>query len=160
MNRWRRIVLLALGLLVVNLVARLVVKFGFDNDAEAQDRVSLVMFAVVALVIAAFAYRWGQDRSLGVWLADMAGAVVLGCALTVLVAPLIFGGNPFAGGAGDFFAQIWLYGAFAIGGTILGYLVAVMLGRDYRSRQLEQMARGPVQRPGRRGETGPAHRRG
>lgn len=159
MTRWRRIVLLALGLLAVNLVARLVVKFGFDNDPAAQDRISLIMFAVVAVVIAAFAYRWGRDRPLGVWLADMAGAVALGCVLTVLVAPLIFGGNPFANGAGDFFAQVWLYAAFAIGGTILGYLIAVVLGHDHRSRQLERMARGPVQRP-RRGETGPNRRRG
>ena len=136
MSRWRRIVLLALGLLVVNVVARLVVKFGFDNDAEAQDRISLVMFGVVAVVIAVFAYRWGRDRSLGVWLADMAAAVVLGCVLTVLVAPLIFGGNPFAGGAGDFFAQVWLYGGFAIVGTLLGYWIATALGRDFRSRSL------------------------
>jgi hypothetical protein len=158
MSRWLRIVLPALGLLAVNIVARFVVRFGFDNDAEAQDRISLVMFGVVALVIAVLAFRWARVRPLGVWLADLGAAAAIGCALTVLAAPLMFGGNPFAGGAGDFFAQIWLYAAFAIGGMLLGYLVAVMLGRDYRSQQLERVARGGGQRPRRRGATGPTRR--
>jgi len=39
--------------------------------------------------------------------------------------------------AGDFFFQVWLYGGFAIGGTLLGYWVAMLFGRDYRSRSLK-----------------------
>ncbi len=159
MSRWLRIGSLAVGLLVVNVIARGVVRFGFDNDGEAQDRISLIMFGVVAAVIAVFAFRWGRERPLGTWLGDMAAAALIGCALTVLVAPLLFGGNPFAGGAGDFFAQIWLYAGFSIGGTLLGYLLLVVMGKDYRSKELARLARGGHPRQARRRETGPTRRR-
>ena len=76
----------------------------------------------------------------------MAAAALVGLpAPTVLVGPAVFGANPFAGGAGDFFAQIWLYAGFSVGGFLLGYLLLVVLGRDYRSRQLAAYAEGQAQ---------------
>jgi hypothetical protein len=146
-HRWVRVGVLAVGLFLVNVAARLVARFGFADDAEAQDRVSLAMFAVIALVLAALAFRWGRDRPFGRLVADLGAAVLVGCALTVLVGPLLFGDNPFAGGAGEFFAQIWLYAGFSAGGVALGYLLLVTLGRDYRSRQLARLASGAVTRP-------------
>jgi hypothetical protein len=67
--------------------------------------------------------------------------------LTVLVGPFISGGQPFAGGAGDFFSQVWLYAGFAIVGTLLGYWLAVMLGRDYRSRSLKAFSETRAAKP-------------
>jgi hypothetical protein len=146
-DRWLRIGSLAVGLFLVNVAARLVARFGFPDDAEAQDRISLAMFAVIALVLAVLAFGWGRRHPFGRLVADLAGAVLIACALTVFVGPLLFGDNPFAGGPGEFFLQIWLYAGFAAGGVALGYLLLVALGRDYRSRQLARIASGAVTRP-------------
>lgn len=108
-----------------------------------------MFFAVVALVLAVVAFRWGRDRPLGVLVADMAGAVVLACLATVLIGPAVFGANPVGGGAGEFFAQIWLYGGFSAGGFLLGYLLLVVLAKDYRSRQLAEFAKAKLSKPRR-----------
>ena len=79
----------------------------------------------------------------------MAAAVPVALLLTVLVGPLLVGTNPFGGGAGTFFAQIWLYLAAAAAGVAIGYLVLIALGRDHRSRQLQRYAERNVGKPRR-----------
>jgi len=148
-NRWLRIGTLAAALFAINLVARGVANFAFDDDTDQQDRTSLVFFAVVALLLAVVAFRWGRDRPVGVLLADMAGAALVACLATVLIGPAVFGANPFGGGAGEFFAQIWLYAGFSAGGFLLGYLLLVILGKDYRSRQLAAYSKAKLSRPRR-----------
>ena len=51
-ERWRGTAVLAVALFAVNVVARLVTRFGFDGDDTAADRVSLGMFMVIGLVLA------------------------------------------------------------------------------------------------------------
>ncbi|MFE9688334.1 hypothetical protein [Micromonospora sp. NPDC005806] len=139
-ERWRAIGVLAAALFVVNVVARLVIKFGFPNDDAAADRVSWLMFLAIGLILAVVAFRWGRDRPVGRWLADLAGGVAVALALTVFVGPLLVGENPFGGGAGLFFAQIWLYLAATAAGVLVGFLTLTALGRDYRSQQLKRYA--------------------
>ncbi|GAB3953967.1 hypothetical protein GCM10027614_60260 [Micromonospora vulcania] len=86
-GRWRDVGVLAGALFAVNVVARLITRFGFDGDDAAADRVSLVMFVVIGLILAAVAFRWGRRRPLAVWLADVALAVLVAMVLTVLVGP-------------------------------------------------------------------------
>ncbi|MEU4334468.1 hypothetical protein AB0F59_07555 [Micromonospora lupini] len=148
-KRWGTIGVLAGGLFAVNVVARLIIRFGFDGDDAAADRVSLVMFVVIGLALAVVAFRWGRLRPLAEWAGDIAVVVVAALALTVLVGPLVVGHNPFAGGAGTFFAQIWLY-LLATGlGTMIGYLVATALGLDHRSQQLKRYAEVKAAKPRR-----------
>ncbi|RLK13654.1 hypothetical protein DER29_4682 [Micromonospora sp. M71_S20] len=140
-ERWRATGVLAVALFAVNVVARLVTRFGFDgDDTTAADRVSLVMFAVIGLVLAAVAFVWGRRRPVSAWGADLAAAVGIALLLTVLVGPLLVGDNPFGGGAGTFFAQIWLYLAAAGVGVLLGYLLLTALGLDHRSQSLKRYA--------------------
>ena len=148
-NRWLRIGVLGGALFAINLVARGVANFAFEDDTDMQDRISLVFFAVVALVLAVVAFRWGRGRPVGVLLADMAAAALVACLATVLIGPAVFGANPVGGGAGEFFAQIWLYAGFSAGGFLLGYLLAVVLGRDYRSRQLTAYEKAKLSKPRR-----------
>ncbi|MBO4206088.1 hypothetical protein [Micromonospora echinofusca] len=139
-ERWLPVGVLAGVLFVVNVVARLVTRFGFDGDTEAADRISLVMFAVIGLILAVVAFVQGRRVPVARWGADLAAAVLLAMALTVLVGPFLSGSHPFADGAGGFFAQIGLYAAFAAGGTLLGYLVLTALGWDHRSESLRRYA--------------------
>ncbi|MET7705395.1 hypothetical protein [Micromonospora sp. NPDC005413] len=148
-RRWRDIGVLAAALFAVNVAARLIIRFGFDGDDTAADRVSLVMFGVIGLILAVIAFRWGRRRPLADWAADIALVVPVAMVLTVLVGPLLIGHNPFAGGAATFFAQIWLYLLAAGAGVLVGYLVLTALGRDYRSQQLKRYAEVKAAKPRR-----------
>ena len=136
-QRWFPIAALATGLFAINVVARLIVRFGFDGDETVQSRVTLAMFAVIGVTLAVWTFVSCQRRPPSAWLLpDLVFGAVGGMLLTVLVGPVVSGGYPFDSGAGFFFSQIWLYGGFAIVGTLLGYWIATVLGRDHRSRSL------------------------
>jgi hypothetical protein len=132
------IAVLAGVLFVVNVVARLVTRFGFAGDTEVQDRVSLGMFAVIGVILAVVGFMWGRRRPVSQWVTDVAAAVLAAMALTIFVGPFISGTQPFASGAGAFFSQIWLYAAFAGGGALFGFLVLTALGLDHRSQSLKR----------------------
>jgi hypothetical protein len=149
-QRWFRIAVLAVALFAVNVVARLVIRFSSDDgDTGSQGLASIVMFAVIAVVLGVITFIRAQREQPSVWLPDVGSGALGGMALTVLVGPFISGNGPFANGAGDFFAQIWLYAACAIVGTVVGYWIAVMLGRDYRSKALKAYTEARKVRPRR-----------
>lgn len=149
MDRWRPVGVLAGVLFAVNVVARLVTRFAFDEDTDAADRVSLGMFLVIGLILAVVAFHWARRGPVARWGADLAAAVGVAMLLTILVGPLLVGNNPFAGGAGTFFAQVWLYLLATAAGTLVGYLVATAFGLDYRSRQLARYAEIKTAKPRR-----------
>lgn len=146
-QRWFPIAALAVGLFAVNVAARLVIRFGFKDDDSAQDRATIMMFAIIGLTLAIYTFIDSQRRPPSRWLPIVGFGALGGMLLTVLVGPFVSGGQPFADGAGDFFSQVWLYGGFAIVGTLLGFWVATMLGRDYRSRSLEAFTEQRKARP-------------
>ena len=148
-QRWFRIAALAAGLFAINAVARLVVRFGFDGSDTAQTRGTIAMFALIGLALAVFTYIRAQRERPSAWLPDIGFGALGGMLLTVLVGPFLSGSSPFANGAGDFFAQIWLYAGCAALGSAIGYGVAVMLGRDHRSRTLAAYTRSRATRPRR-----------
>ncbi|MEW2381648.1 hypothetical protein AB0873_06095 [Micromonospora sp. NPDC047707] len=149
-QRWRAVGILAGALFLVNVVARLIIRFGFDaDDTAAADRMSLGMFVVIGLVLAAVTFVWARRRPAARWGSDVAAAVGVALALTVLVGPLLVGENPFGGGPGTFFAQIWLYLAATGVGVLLGYLLAVALGLDHRSQTLKRYAETKAAKPRR-----------
>jgi hypothetical protein len=152
-DRWRRIGLLAAGLFAITVVARLVSRFWAEDNESRQDVLAWVAYGAVALLLAVFAYLWGRRRPMGTVGIDLAGAALIGCLLSVLVGPYISGGSPFEAGAGNFFAGIWLYAAFAIGGSLLGLIALMAVGQDYRSQALKryaEMARAKPRRPVKR----------
>jgi hypothetical protein len=148
-RRWFQIAVLAVGLFAIDVVTRLVIRLGFHGDTTAEDRASLVMFALIGLALAGFTFVRAQRVPPGAWLPDLALGALGGMLLTILVGPFISGDAPFSGGAGNFFSQVWLYGGFAIVGTLLGYWIATALGRDYRSRSLKAFAQARVAKPRR-----------
>lgn len=148
-QRGAPIAALAVELFVINVIARLITRLGFDGDDTAQNWVSLAMFAVIALVVAVAAFVRAQQKPPSRWLPEIAAAVIAGMVLTVLLGPFVSGDKPLSGGAGYFFSQIWLYAAFTVVGALLGYWIATVLGRDYRSRSLSAYAQARTRRPRR-----------
>lgn len=148
-QRWVPIAILAVGLFAINVVARLIIRLGFNGDETAENRVSIGMFAVIGLALAVVTFLRAQRRPPSAWLPEVAAAALGGMVLTVLVGPFVSGEAPFGGGAGNFFSQIWLYGGFAVVGTLLGYWVATALGRDYRTRSLNAFTQARSTRPRR-----------
>jgi hypothetical protein len=148
-ERWLPVAVLAGVLFAVNVVARLVTRFGFHNDTVMSDRVSLGMFSAVGLILAVLAFVWGRRYPVDQWGTRMAGAVLIAMVLTIFVGPFISGTQPFAGGPGAFFAQFGLYAAFNSGGALLGYLVLTALGLDHRSQSLKRFAESKRAKPAR-----------
>ncbi|GAA4930600.1 hypothetical protein GCM10025331_13320 [Actinoplanes utahensis] len=149
-QRWFRIGALAVALFAINVIARLVIRFSSDgDDGRAQSLATIVMFVVVALVLAVLTFVRSQRDKLSDWMPDVGFGALAGMLLTVLVGPFVSGIGPFANGAGEFFSQIWLYCGFGVVGIAIGYGVAVMLGRDYRSRALKAFTQARTTRPRR-----------
>jgi hypothetical protein len=148
-QRWVPIVVLAVGLFAINVIARLVIRIGFTDNETAESRVSIAMFAAIGIVLAIVTFVRAQRVPPSSWLPEIGAAALGGMLLTILVGPFISGDTPFASGAGNFFSQVWLYGGFAIVGTLLGYWIATMLGRDYRSRTLAAFAKAKTTKPRR-----------
>ena len=148
MQRWAPAAILAAGLFVVNVIARLVIRLS-DADDATQNRVTIGMFAVIGLILAVVTFIRAQHRRPSTWLPEIAAATVTAMLLTILAGPFISGDTPFTGGAGDFFSQIWLYGGFAVVGVLLGYWTATALGRDYRSRSLTAYTQTKATKPRR-----------
>jgi peptidoglycan/LPS O-acetylase OafA/YrhL len=149
-QRWFPIAALAVGLFLINVAARLVIRFGFHDDDAAETRATIAMFAGIGLLLAIWTFTHAQRRLPSEWLLpDLVFGALAGMLLTVLVGPFVSGDTPFGGGAGNFFSQIWLYSGFAIVGTLLGYWIAVALGRDYRTRSLKAFAQVRQARPRR-----------
>jgi hypothetical protein len=147
-QRWFPIAALAVGLFAINAVTRLVIRLGFNGNDSAEGRASIIMFGLIGLTLAGWTFWSAQRRKPLDWLVpDWFFGALGGMLLTVLVGPFISGSQPFSGGAGAFFAQIWLYAGFAIVGTLLGYWVAVLTGRDYRSRSLKAYTERSAARP-------------
>lgn len=148
-DRWLPIGVLAGVLFAVNVAARLVARLGFNDDGEAQDRISLGMFVVIGLILAIMAFVWGRRHPTGRWIGDVGAAALAAMLLTIFVGPFISGDTPFEGGAGEFFSQVWLYAGFAIGGSLIGFLILVALGLDYRSQSLKRFAETKLAKPRR-----------
>jgi hypothetical protein len=148
-QRWFPAAALAVGLFAINVASRLVIRLGFSGNQTAEDRASVIMFGLIGLALAVVTFLRSQRVPPGTWLWEIGFGAVAGMLLTIGIGPFVSGNQPFAGGAGNFFSQVWLYAGFAIVGTLLGYWVATALGRDYRSRSLAAYVRGRAAKPRR-----------
>jgi hypothetical protein len=137
-ERWLPVGVIAGVLFVINVVARWVAK-GID-DADEQSLAGFVTLGVIGLVFLGAAVYWGRTRPIWRVIADLAAAGGAACLLSVFIGPLLAGESPFANGAGEFFAQIWFYGAVFAVGTGLGLAGLVAFTADYRSKQLKSFA--------------------
>ena len=136
-QRWFPIAALAVGLFAINVAARLVARFAYDSSDSGTAKASIAMFILVAVVLAVRAFIQSHVRKPSEWLPPMAGAALIGLALSVIAGPFINGDQPFSSGPSYFFGQVGMYAICATIGLAMGYWISVALGRDYRSRALK-----------------------
>jgi amino acid permease len=142
--RWREVAIVALVLFAINLGGRIWAKnLKAANDLVLADRQAKAGFAalgLIGLVFFAMALYWGRERTMWKTCTELGFAAVAASLLSVFVAPPLVGKSPFAGGAGNFFAQFWWWGGLAIVGVGLAYIVLVAFTIDHRSKQLKRYA--------------------
>jgi hypothetical protein len=135
-QRWVPVGVIAAGLFVVNLAGRWAASI--VKDADRQTIAGIIALGAITLVFVVMAIIWGRGRPVGRVVADLGIAAAAGCALSVLLAPFLAGSTPFANGPGAFFEQIWWYAALAGGGTGLGLIILISIGKDHRAQQLKR----------------------
>lgn len=148
-EQWLRIGILAGGLFAINLVGRLVVRLGSIEDADTQQQVTLLAYAAVGLVMAVVGVLWARLRPLGQVAAELAAGAVAAGVLILAVGPFVSGTTPAEVGVGDSFTAAWQYAGFAAGGALIGVLLLIMVGRDYKSQSLKRFAEAKMTKPHR-----------
>jgi hypothetical protein len=146
-DRWLPVGIVAGVLFAINAVIRFIVWQVAPKSDTKQIALGFVGLGLVALVMAISGYRWGRRYPMSRVTPDLSVVVAVACALTVLVGPFAGGTRPFKEGAGIFFGEIWHYLAFAGGGAVLGILVLMALGRDYRAQALKRYAQIRLAKP-------------
>jgi hypothetical protein len=147
--RWLRIGILAAALLAISIAARLVVRIWFEGEIDAEERVTLITLGAIAVVMAVSAIWWGRLRPMGIVIADLAGAAVAAAAVNLLAGPFVSGTTPAQVGVGDSFNAAWQYAAAAGGGALIGLLLLIMVGKDYKSQSLKRFAESKLTKPRR-----------
>jgi hypothetical protein len=148
-ERWLPIGVLAAVLFAINVAARLISRLAFHNDDGKQTAAGMIAMVAIGLIYAVLAFIWGRRVPVGRVVADLGAAALIGCAFTIFVGPFISSKGPFSDGAGVFFAQIWQYVGFTGGGALVGFLIVIALGLDYRSQALKRLAQAKLAKPRR-----------
>jgi hypothetical protein len=139
-ERWLPVGVLAGGLFLVNVIARLVVRFAAGSDDSKQVTVGLWALIAVGAVLIPVAFWWSRRWALPRVLTDILVAVVVACVLAVLIGPFVSGTTPFGDGAGLVFRQFFYFFAVSAGGVLLGVLAVMTIGQDYKSQAWKRYA--------------------
>jgi hypothetical protein len=148
-KRWLPVGLLALGIFVVNGIARLVTWKGEFVTESEQMTIGFVAVTAVAVLLIGVSAWWAIRQPFARLLGDVAAAVGVGALLSLLIGPFLGGARPFAEGLGNFVGQVLLFLGVAAVGVFLGFAAVVALGQDWRSRSLRQYEQSYRAKPGR-----------
>ncbi|HEY1489265.1 MAG TPA: hypothetical protein VGF84_24380 [Micromonosporaceae bacterium] len=146
-SRYKPIAIVA-GLLFLTGAVGALISSGPLTTSSGQTTAGLVVFILIGLVMCVTAYLWAVRYPLHRVVPDLGLMIVFSCVASILLLPLIGnitakgkwrwgGANPFAGGAGLFFDKIWLYLGCTLVGAVIGWLISIALGKDYRSKALK-----------------------
>nr|BFE63311.1 hypothetical protein GCM10020063_078370 [Dactylosporangium thailandense] len=133
-ERWLPVGLVAGGLFVVNLVARLVVRIAAGDDDAKQITIGLWALFAVGAVMIPVAFWYGRRVPMIRVIGELGLAVVVACLLAVLIGPFVSGVGPFSNGVGLVFRQFFYFVGLSAIGAVIGLLVLMTTGLDYRSQ--------------------------
>lgn len=148
-ERWLPVAAVAGILFALNVLGRVVAKVWGDGNDDREIRVGLLALVAVGLVVLAASVRWVRRYPVPVVWAQLGLGVAVACLASVLIGPLLVGAAPFAEGAGLFFRQIWWYAGVALVGGLLGALIVMALGQDWKSQAWKRYAERGRSRPRR-----------
>ncbi len=132
--RWVVVTVLMMALFAINGIARLVVwQAGLVNDKD-QILAGLLASVAAALLSVYAGARWTYRYRMPRVLADLAVAIAVAALLAVALGPYLGGSTPLVEGVGFAFRQFFFYGGVMAFGAVVGALVTVALGKDWKSR--------------------------
>lgn len=159
-GRYKPIAIVAGVIFLANIIVRILGLTVYRKSDNGQINSGLVFLAVLAVIMVVAAYWWSVRYPSSRALPEL-GLVLLSATIAcVLIGPVFSGAlsrlhhpkvsaNPFDGGAGLFFSEIWHLLGIGIGGAIIGLLVAMAIGRDYRAQQLKEFTKTVGSKPHR-----------
>jgi hypothetical protein len=147
--RWRRVGLLAVGIFVLNVIARFVTwKFTVVEESD-QRTIGLVAVAAVAALLLGAGVWWAIRYPFSRLVFDLGAAVGVGALLSLLIGPFAGGSTPFSEGLGTFVSELLMFLGIAAVAALLGFLIVVTLGKDWKSRGLRRYEQNYRKRPQR-----------
>lgn len=133
-NRWTRVGVVVVALLVVNFGARLVLRLANGASEDAELTTAVTSLLAMGLVTAVAGFLTARRYLWGVTAGDLFFDVTIASLLVTLVGPFVSGGTPFGPGVTQWLLQLLVcLGALAVGSAI-GVLLAVAFGLDPKSR--------------------------
>ncbi len=148
-QRWLPVGLIALAIFVVNGASRLIShKFEINDDA-AQATLGRIGVIVIGVLLFAVAIWWAIKYPFQRLIADVGLAILAGTVLAVVIGPFLGGSRPFAEGLEFFVYEVLLFLGIGAAAILLGFVVAVALGKDWRSRGLKRYEQHYARKPHR-----------
>ncbi|MFI5906683.1 hypothetical protein [Dactylosporangium sp. NPDC051541] len=133
-ERWMPVGLVAAGLFLVNVIARLVVRFAAGDNDDRQVTIGLWALFAVGAVLIPVAFWYGRRVPMIRVIGELGLAVVVACLLSVLVGPFVSGVGPFSNGVGLVFRQFFYFVGLSAIGAVVGLLILMTTGLDYKSQ--------------------------
>jgi hypothetical protein len=142
-NRWVRVGLVALGIFVINALARLISRLTQDDTVATTantgvDKISIIGAGAVVLFLAVMGALWAVRHPFGRMVADLGAAAIGGALLALLIAPFVGGSKPFDEGLGTFVGEFLQFLGLGALGVLLGFLAMIVFGKDWKSRGLRR----------------------
>ena len=142
-NRWVRVGLVALGIFVINALARLISRLTRDDTVSTAadtgvDKISIIGAGAVVLLMAVMGALWAVRHPFSRMVFDLGAAVIGGALLSLLIAPFVGGSKPFDEGLGTFVGEFLQFLGLGALGVLLGFLAMIVFGKDWKSRGLRR----------------------
>jgi predicted acyltransferase len=158
-NRYKPIAIVAGLLFLIGAVGGLLGSGAFTSVSGA-SRTGLTVFILIGLVMCVAAYWWAIRFPIHRVVPDLGLIIAFSCLASILLLPLIENitakgkwkwgpASPFYGGAGLFFDKIWLYLACTLLGALIGWLISIAVGKDYRTKALKHYTAAATAKPRR-----------
>jgi hypothetical protein len=147
-QRWIRVGLLALAIVVINVVSRFVTS-QVELSVEAEDRIGLIAILVVAALLVGATAWWAIKFPFTRAFADLGAATIVAALVSLVVGPFAAGKKPFEEGLALFVGEFLMFLGVAAVGALLGFLGVVALGKDWKSRGLRRYEERYSRRPHR-----------
>lgn len=140
MKRWLAPAIVTMAFFVLNVAGRVVAEvFIASDDADTQNLIGICGVAAMAVLAIVAGIYWSIRVPVLRVLADLGAACLVGALLSVLIGPLLVGGNPFGGGFGFVLAELTMFFGVCLIAVFVGYLAATMFGADHRSKGLKRV---------------------